>query len=492
MIRRFHDDIRAKYDALNLSQAIIEFSLDGIIVTANANFLATVGYDLSEVRGLHHSLFLEPSYAGSDDYKKFWAALCRGANRSAEFKRIGKNGREIWMQASYNPVRDRSGNVVKIIKIATDITGQKRQNLDVAGQIAALNRSQAIIAFTPDGTILEANDNFLAAVGYRAEEIQGRHHNLFVDPAEQAGETYRSFWTSLAQGSYHSAEFRRIAKGGRDIYIQGSYNPITDANGQVVKVVKFATDVTAQVRERQLRAEAQRAISTDLDAIGSAVVDVSQQTDEAARTIGRVSDEIQAVAAGTEELSASVGEISQQVSSAAQMAQDAVQRAEHAGTIIGSLSDQTAQIGAVVLMIQGIAAQTNLLALNASIEAARAGEAGRGFAVVASEVKTLAEQTARATDQIRAQITATQQAAKDAVSAIDVIQKTIRTLNDVSATIASAVEEQSAITCQISSSMQTASREAVSIAGAVELIAGATRNVDAATGQVREVARKIA
>jgi methyl-accepting chemotaxis protein len=447
MIRCFHDDVRAKYDAFNRSQAIIEFSPDGIILTANANFLAALGYDLDEVRGLHHSIFIDPSDSDSDAYRLFWTDLRGGVSRSAEFKRMAKDGRQIWLQASYNPVRDRSGHVVKVVKIASDITEQKHHTLDVAGQIAALHRSQAVIAFTPEGTILEANANFLDAVGYSAEEIQGRHHNLFVDPVEQTQDAYRSFWASLAQGTYHSAEFRRIAKGGREIFIQATYNPITDSNGRVVKVVKFATDVTVQVRERRLRADAQRAISTDLDAIGRAVEDVSEQTGEAARTVGRVSDQIQAVATGTEELSASVGEISQQVSCAARMAQDAVQQAEHTGTIVESLSDQAAQIGAVVLMIQSIAGQTNLLALNASIEAARAGEAGRGFAVVAAEVKALAEQTARATDQIRAQITATQAAAKEAASAINAIQSMVRSLNDVSATIASAVEEQSAITC---------------------------------------------
>ncbi|TXN50604.1 PAS domain-containing methyl-accepting chemotaxis protein, partial [Methylobacterium sp. WL2] len=371
-----NNDAQATLGAIGLSQAIIEFQPDGTILTANANFLKAVGYTLAEVQGQHHSLLVEPSHRDSSEYHAFWDALRCGTYRAAEFKRIAKDGREVWIQASYNPVRDRSGRVSKIIKIASDITAQKTYSLDLDGQIAALHRSQAVISFTPEGIILDANANFLATMGYDLEEVRGRHHSMFVDAADRTSDDYRRFWAALAHGEFQSAEFRRIAKGSRLVFIQATYNPITGSDGRVIKVVKFATDVTAQVLERQRRVDVQRAISGDLDAIGQAVEDVTQQTADAAATVGRVSDDIQAVAAGAEELSASVGEISQQVCHASRMAGEAVEQTHRTGSIVASFSDRAVQIGDVLAMISGIARQTNLLALNATIEAARAGVAG--------------------------------------------------------------------------------------------------------------------
>ena len=484
-------DLAAKLDALDRSQAVIEFKPDGTILTANANFLSAMGYTLAEVQGQHHAMFVGPAHRDSAEYRAFWDDLRRGTFKSAEFKRIAKGGRTVWIQASYNPILDRAGHVVKVVKFAADITAQKLRALDLDGQVTALHRSQAVIAFTPSGTILDANSNFLDAMGYQFDEIRGRHHSLFVDAAEQAGAAYRGFWDWLGQGEFAAGEFRRIAKGGREVWIQATYNPIKDEDGTVLKVVKFAADITAQVHERQRRAEAQRAIGADLDAIGTAVEHVTRQTAEAVGTVGQVSNDIQAVASGAEELSASVGEISQQVSHAARMAGEAVEQTRHTGSIVEGLSGQAAQIGDVVTMIQGIASQTNLLALNATIEAARAGAAGKGFAVVASEVKALAEQTAKATDQIRGQIVATQAAAQGAVEAIGSIQGTIGKLDEISSAIAAAVEEQSAVTREMSGSMHTAAHGVATIAGGMEAIARASEQVDVATRQVREAARAV-
>jgi methyl-accepting chemotaxis protein len=244
-------DYEGQVEAIGKSQAVIHFALDGTILDANQNFLATMGYSLAEIQGKHHRMFAEPGYASSPAYDEFWDRLNHGEHQAAEYKRIGKDGREVWLQASYNPILDTNGKPFKVVKFATDITREKLRNAEFEGQIAAIGKSQAVIHFALDGTILTANGNFLETMGYELHEIQGRHHRMFAEPAYANSAEYEAFWQRLGRGEYQSGEFKRIGKDGRVVWIQASYNPILDMNGKPFKVVKFAADVTKAVEQRQ-------------------------------------------------------------------------------------------------------------------------------------------------------------------------------------------------------------------------------------------------
>jgi len=240
-----HSELLAVYGALDKVQAIVEFELDGTLITANQNFLDTFGYALEEIAGKHHRIFCEPAYSESADYENFWKRLRSGKTDTGEFKRLGKGGREIWIQSSYNPVLDEDGEPVKVVKFATDVTARKLQNAEYTGKVEAISRAQAVIEFALDGTILSANENFLKTMGYELDEIVGKHHRIFCDPSYAQSAEYAEFWKHLGEGEYAAGEFKRLAKNGDEIWLQASYNPIFDMSDRPMKVVKFATDVTA-------------------------------------------------------------------------------------------------------------------------------------------------------------------------------------------------------------------------------------------------------
>jgi methyl-accepting chemotaxis protein len=393
-----------------------------------------LGYSLAEIQGKHHSLFVSAAERDSNAYREFWASLNRGEFQSAEYKRFGKGGKEVWILASYNPILDDTGKPFRVVKFASDITEQKLKTANFAGQIEAIGKSQAVIEFGMDGTVLDANENFLKTLGYSLAEIQGKHHSMFVPPEDRQSDAYRAFWASLNRGEFQAAEYERIGKGGRKVWIQASYNPIRDLNGQPYKVVKYATDVTRQVLVR----------------MGNERVRAMMET----------------VAAGAEELNSSVREISEAMVKSKDTASAAVERVEVADQQAQRLSEAAGAMSNIVQLIGDITGQINLLALNATIESARAGEAGRGFAVVAAEVKNLANQAKQATDKIEQEIGNLNGISSDVVGALNSIKSAIQTVSEFVTSTAAAVEEQSTVAGEMSSSMQRAAAEAASISQA--------------------------
>ncbi len=428
-IRSLED--RGKIAAIERAQAVIEFDLDGTIVTANQIFLDVMGYALNDIRGKHHSMFVTPADRDSAAYRDFWASLNRGEYQAAEYKRSGKGGKEVWILATYNPIFDENGKPIKIIKFASDVTEQKLRAANFSGQIEAIGKSQAVIEFNLDGIVLNANHNFLSVMGYVLSEIQGKHHSMFVPSEERGGDTYRAFWASLRRGEYQTAEYKRVGKNGKQVWIQASYNPIFDLNGAPYKVVKYASDVTAQVIAR-MKSE-------------------------------RVRNMMESVAAGAEELNASVREISEAMTKSRETAMSAVGKVEAADSQAQRLSAAAQAMSGIVDLIGNITGQINLLALNATIESARAGEAGRGFAVVASEVKNLATQAKQATDRISSEIGSLNGISVDVVHALNAIKSEIQHVSEYVTATAAAVEEQSVVTNEMSSSMHRAAEEAASI-----------------------------
>jgi methyl-accepting chemotaxis protein len=541
-------EIKGVTNAIGKAQAVIEFNLDGTVITANDNFLGCLGYTLAEITGHHHRMFCEPAYAASGDYQAFWGKLNRGEFDAGVYTRVGKGGKDIWIQASYNPIVDANGKPYKVMEFSTDITVQKSQAAEFEGKINAINKAQAAIEFNMDGTVITANENFLGCLGYTLHEIKGQHHRLFCDPAYTSTGEYAAFWQKLNLGEFDAGAYRRIGKGGKEIWIQASYNPIVDANGKVYKVVKYATDITvqkkAQLEQEHLVGEAQQvlgalaegdltqqiagtyqgeleklkgsinralanltttlttvraaaeSVSTGAEQITKGNEDLSQRTSEQASSLEETSSAM-------EEMTSTVKQNADNAKQANQLAITARGIAEKGGLVttkaidaMEEINKSSKKIADIITVIDEIAFQTNLLALNAAVEAARAGEHGRGFAVVAAEVRNLAQRSATAAKEIKGLINESVQRVTDGSELVDQSGKTlaeivgsVKRVTDIIAEITAASQEQASGIDQVNKAIMQMDETTQQNAALVEEATSASQSMKE---QARELMNQVA
>ena len=394
-------------EAINKNYAVIHFKPDGTVIKANEIFLKTMGYSLGEIVGKHHSIFCEEKFVKTQEYKDGWDDVRAGKTLTAEFQRVKKDKSLIFLRASYMPVIE-NGKVLEVVKLAQDITKNRLKNLFYIGQVKAINKSNAVIEFDMNGNILNANDNFLNTLGYKKEDIIGKHHSIFCEESYKNSNEYKEFWKKLNRGEFDSGEYLRIGKNGKHIWIQASYNPIFDMDGKAFRVVKYATDITNRKNtmfevEKEIK-EFSNSLNTLLTTSINMLKDAkfsNENSQNATSSSQNINSIIQDLSNKIDEMQQAIIDISSKTSKNEQIAQEATIQSKQTATAMVKLNEESQKIGETVNIISQIAFQTNILSLNAAVEAATAGEAGKGFAVVAGEVRNLANKSAEAANEIK-------------------------------------------------------------------------------------------
>ncbi|NOT66725.1 MAG: PAS domain S-box protein [Methylophilaceae bacterium] len=530
-------DFEGQVSAIGKSQGVIEISLDGKVLKVNETYLKMLGYTEKELLGQPVSIVLDQNFAKSAEYAALWQKLVQGGNDSGQYKRIAKNGREVWIQASYNPIFDLNGKPYKVVNYTIDITEQKVQAADNAGQISAINKLQGVVEFDLGGKIIAVNDNFANVTGYAAREIVGNHHSMFVEAAFKTSHEYKAFWERLAKGEAEAGQYKRIAKGGREVWLQASYNPIFDLNGKPYKVVKYATDISEQVNAQQALTSAVEetqeiiamaksgdlseripldgksgAIAQLCDGVNALIdnmTEVIAQVKDAGETINTAAGEISSgnndlssrteqqassleeTASSMEELASTVKQNAENAKQANQLAAAASGVAVKGGEVVGlvvntmsAINSSAKKIEDIISVIDGIAFQTNILALNAAVEAARAGEQGRGFAVVAGEVRNLAQRSASDAKEIKELITDSVNKTAEGTTQVEQAGKTmaeivssVQRVTDIMGEISAASSEQSAGIDQVNNAITSMDEVTQQNAALVEQAAAAAESL---------------
>ncbi|WP_419759761.1 PAS domain-containing methyl-accepting chemotaxis protein [Acidisoma sp.] len=512
-------------NALDRSLAIIEFNPQGRILAANHEFCQLMGYDAAELLGKHHSIFVDPAYAASAAYKAFWAKLGRGEFDRQEYPRLTKSGRQVWIQASYNPILNGAGKVVSIVKVASDTTAARLRNITFEAKLAAISRVQGMIEFKPTGEIIDANENLLASLGYRLDEVAGKHHRMLVEPAYAASAEYQEFWRKLNAGQFIAGEFRRLGKNGQAVWIQASYNPIFDLNNKVTSILKFATNITGRVQavaevaagmaelaQNNLQFRLSQAfepafepvradyntslaclemtiarVAASSEMIQARVAEIVASTDDMARCIEEQTEGLQETAAALDEITMTVKqgvEGAFDAALAASGARSGTARSSQvmslAATVMTEINESSKKITQIIGVMDEIAFQTNLLALNAGVEAARAGDSGRGFAVVAQEVRALAQRSAEAAKEIKSLIS----------SSSEEVKRGVELVNETAGALTGVTEQVARIDALLSQMASAAKQQAI---GLVEVNKAVNRmDLEQNAGMIKEASRAAA
>ena len=452
-----NENDNAQINGANENFAIISFQTNGTIISANRNFLDTLGYKSSEVVGQHHKIFCDKQYISTTEYEIFWDDLRKGISKIDEFKRIKKDGSSVWIQASYTPIKNKNGKVTRVIKFAQDITDRKLQTSGFKAQLNAIGKSNAVIEFDMTGTILNANDNFLNTLGYTENEIIGKKHNMFCESSYKNSDEYREFWKKLNRGEFDSGEYLRVGKNNKEVWIQASYNPIMDIDGTPYKVVKYAQDISAKKKiafaventSKELTISAQD-LYKRAESLSNSASQTSAESEEASTSVEEISQGSNNISEKLSLMLNSVDSISKFAKSAKNITKEAQSKSKVTTVAIDKLRDESSKISETVEVITQIAFQTNILSLNAAVEAATAGEAGKGFAVVAQEVRNLASRSDESAKKITDAIEFIQKLVKQSQDSIISINATIENMSNISTDIVTSIKEQGTISRDVS------------------------------------------